>query len=82
MGIQVPLQPIIHWDKGLISDFWQGKAEDNEEFNTVEILDAKYEVPDLINVAQTQTCLSPKENMDHKELFLDYQDLFQARPGK
>ena len=60
MDIKVPLHLMGYWDKGLISNFWQAKAEQHEEFNVVKILNAKYEVPDLANVAQAQTRLSPK----------------------
>ena len=80
MYIQVPLQPMGNWDKALITDFWQAKTNTNEEFNTVDILNAKYDIPGLIDVSQAQTHMCPKEKTDLKNLLLDYNELFQPPP--
>ena len=72
-----------HWHKALIKDFWQAKNEKHsKEFNAVEILDAKYEVPDLMDVADSQTHLDLEERTELKQLLFEFQDIFQYCPGK
>ena len=71
------------WDKALIIDVWQAKNEEHgKEFNTVEILNAKYEILELINVADSQTHLDLEERTELKEILLEFKDIFQAHPDK
>lgn len=65
----VDFQPIGHWNKKLIKTFWKDKLEPKEEINkAVEILDAKYEVPDLKKIAEEQLHLLAAE----KKTFVRY----------
>ena len=72
-----------YWDKKLITNFWENKAVAREEnFKSSEILEAKYEIPDLRRITDKQTHLSSEEKEVLFNLLHSHQDLFLAKPGK
>ena len=82
MGIEVAFKPMGYWSKRFMDNFWIEKNEKQECYKNVEILDAKYEIPDLNEIASSQLHL-PTEGRDKlARLFEDCTALFQARPGK
>ena len=70
-----------HWNRKLVTIFWETKTETNEEKFAVKILDSVYKVTDLHEVVEKQTPLSvpPKKSLLHV-LQIKIQ-LFKAKPG-
>lgn len=63
--------------------FWKTKSYEAEEsFKTVEILDEKYEVPDLEAIVSKQKYLSSEEKVTLLAVLSPNESLFQANPGK